>query len=450
MRRMHVGLVSILMSCTFLLSGTRRVEARNSLDGSTRKRVLDGVDARIGSTYISETLARAMQADLRARRKRGEYDGISDPAALAESLTAHLRGICHDTHIAVHYRDATLQPMDETPHTPTAAEGEAARRDSEWVNHGFLRVERLKGNVGFLDLDSFSDPVLGGDTAAAAMAFIAHCDAIIVDLRYCPGGHAAMAALISSWFLEADPVHMVDIESRAAGATKQVWSAAWVPGARMTVQPLYILTSRRTHSAAEQFAYVLQVAKRAVIVGETTKGGAHPAGRYRLDDHFAIQIPEANAVSPVTGKNWEGTGVIPDVPCDADRALATAHIQALEKLAEKDGETARGRDRKRALEAIRRDLQPPSSALTLDAATLALLLGRYAMPMGIVEIRLDGARLVAHLQGEAPVTLVPTSADQFESPEVGAQFAFQRDASGSISGLHLIVKGETYEGAKQP
>lgn len=215
-------------------------------------------------------------------------------------------------------------------------------------------------------------------------------------------------------------------------------------------QPLYLLTSKRTHSAAEQFAYTLQAAKRAVVVGEITKGGAHPVGRYRLDDHFGIQVPEAQAVSPVTGTNWEGTGVTPDVPCDADRALVTAEVRALEMLVETDADDARGRSRKRALESARRELSPPPAPVAMDAAALDALVGRYTLPMGILEMRREGAKLVAHLQGESPVTLEPTSTDHFDAPEIGAKFAFQRNASGGVASLHLELNGQTFEGARQP
>ena len=99
----------------------------------------------------------------------------------------------------------------------------------------------------------------------------------------------------------------------------------WVPGRRFgSSKPLYILTSRRTFSAAEAFAYNLQALGRATIVGEVTGGGAHPFEYRRVHPHFAVDLPEGKSVNPITGTNWEGVGVKPDVPVPPDEALSRA------------------------------------------------------------------------------------------------------------------------------
>jgi C-terminal processing protease CtpA/Prc len=94
---------------------------------------------------------------------------------------------------------------------------------------------------------------------------------------------------------------------------------------------VYVLTSRRTFSAAEEFTYNLKNLKRATIVGETTGGGAHPGGPRRINDHFSVGVPSGRAINPISKTNWEGTGVEPDLKTPAERALKTAHLMALEK-----------------------------------------------------------------------------------------------------------------------
>jgi C-terminal processing protease CtpA/Prc len=64
------------------------------------------------------------------------------------------------------------------------------------------------------------------------------------------------------------------------------------------------------------------------VVGATTGGGAHAEAPHRIDDHFFIRIPFARFVNPITKKDWEGTGVEPDVKVSAADALPVA-----EKLA---------------------------------------------------------------------------------------------------------------------
>ncbi len=100
---------------------------------------------------------------------------------------------------------------------------------------------------------------------------------------------------------------------------------------------MLVLTSKRTFSGAEEFAFDLKNQKRATIIGETTGGGAHPVSVHRATDYFMVGVPFAKSLDPVTKTNWEGTGVEPDVKVPAADALATAEKLAMEKLqAKKD------------------------------------------------------------------------------------------------------------------
>jgi C-terminal processing protease CtpA/Prc len=94
---------------------------------------------------------------------------------------------------------------------------------------------------------------------------------------------------------------------------------------------VYVLTSNRTFSGAEEFSYNLKNLKRATIIGETTGGGAHPGGMVRLHEHFGMFIPRGRAINPITKTNWEGTGVKPDVEVPAAQALHVARLAALKK-----------------------------------------------------------------------------------------------------------------------
>jgi C-terminal processing protease CtpA/Prc len=208
------------------------------------------------------------------------------------------------------------------------------------LNYGFERAERLPGNIGYLDLRAFMDAREGGATAAAAMAFLANTNALIVDIRRNGGGGPEMVALVSSYLFD-ERVHLNSLYWREGDRTDQFWTTDWVPGPRFGgSRPVYVLTSGETFSAAEEFAYNLQTRKRATIVGETTGGGAHPGGPARLTEHFRLFIPRGRAINPVTGDNWEGRGVKPDVPVPATDALRTARVLAMrERLSQvKDAE----------------------------------------------------------------------------------------------------------------
>src|SRR6185503_18194194 len=119
---------------------------------------------------------------------------------------------------------------------------------------------------------------------------------------------------------------------REGDRTDQFWTLPHVPGQRMPDTPLYILTSNRTFSGAEEFAYNMKNLKRGTLIGEVTGGGAHPGGRQPVNDVFGIFIPVGRAINPISKTNWEGTGVEPDVVLPAEKALALAHSKAIESL----------------------------------------------------------------------------------------------------------------------
>ena len=177
------------------------------------------------------------------------------------------------------------------------------------------------------------------------MNFLAHCDAVIVDLRQNGGGDPAQIQLISSYFF-AEPVHLNDLYARATDTTENYWTLPYVPGAKAAGADLYILTSARTFSGAEEFSYNMKNLKRATVIGETTGGGAHPTRAMIVQRDFILRVPFARAINPVSKTNWEGTGVTPDIAVPAAEAFDRAYALAVEKLAAKaDRSAAEGRIR---------------------------------------------------------------------------------------------------------
>ena len=193
----------------------------------------------------------------------------------------------------------------------------------ERVNCGFEKVELLAGNVGYLKFNMFADPAVCGPTATAAMNLLGNADALIIDLRENGGGDPKMIAFLCS-YLFAKPTQLSDVWTRKGNVTQQFWTLPYVPGKLLSDKPVYVLTAKRTFSGAEAFAYDLKNLKRATIVGETTGGGAHLVGGHRIDDHFMIGVPFAQAINPISKANWEGVGVEPDVKVPAADALSTA------------------------------------------------------------------------------------------------------------------------------
>jgi chorismate mutase len=307
----------------------------STVDAATRSQVIDALLKQLNDNYVFPETARKIEQAIRARAAEHEYDTVTSAKSFARLLTDHLQAVSHDKHLRVFFSAATLPPESKRTE-PTPEERTKMRDFFSTMNFGFEKVERLDGNVGYLDLRAFAPPDMAGDTAAAAMNFLANSDALILDLRHNGGGDPAMVALVCSYLFPASSVvHLNDIYRRPDNSTHQWWTLSYVPGTRFADKPVYVLTSKRTFSAAEECTYNLKNLKRALIVGETTGGGAHPGGTRRIGDHFEVFVPSGRAISPITKTNWEGTGVAPDVAVPADLALKTAHLAALDKVAER-------------------------------------------------------------------------------------------------------------------
>jgi retinol-binding protein 3 len=303
-----------------------------NLDAALRKQVIDGIGADLTEFYIDAPLAAQMKDALQAHEKAGAYDTMNDGDAFARQLTTDLQAVSHDKHLRVDFNPFKTPPRGK----PTPEDEARFHEQMEHDNCAFRKVEILPNNIGYIKFDGFMDASFCGPTVLAAMDFVAHTDAVIFDLRENGGGQPAMVTLIASYLFD-QPTHLIDIYNRKEDSTQQNWTLSYLPGPRLTKQPVFVLTAARTFSGAEEFAFDLKNQKRATIVGETTGGGAHPVAPHTVADYFVIGVPFAKSLDPVTKTNWEGTGVVPDVKVPAADALDTAEKLALEKIqAKKD------------------------------------------------------------------------------------------------------------------
>ena len=299
------------------------------VDAATRKRVVDGVIEKLNENYVFPETARKMEAALRKVEKRGEFKAVTDGDQFARLLTTQLQQVSGDRHLRVIFSPVELPqfPTTSAPPPPTEEGRRALLRD----NCGFEKVERLAGNVGYVKFNQFGDPEICKEIAVAAMTFISNADAVIFDMRENGGGRPDMVAFLTS-YLFAERTHLNDFWNRKTGETQESWTSEDVPGKKITTQPVFVLTAKRTFSGAEEFSYNLKHLKRATIVGEFTGGGAHPLRGHRIDERFSIGVPDSRPINAVTKTNWEGTGVEPDVQVAAADALATAQKLAVEKV----------------------------------------------------------------------------------------------------------------------
>jgi len=292
--------------------------------GMTNTEIIEAALARLTAEYIDEDKAIQASGFVKDRLAAGAYEALLGKA-LCESLTADLQQVTNDKHLRLLWSDEP-QELDGEEEEDEDFFAELARSE----NQGIRRVERLKGDVGYIDTTLVAEPAEAAVMISAAMTLIANTKALILDLRDNRGGSTYGVAFWCSYlFPEGESVHLTDIYRRTTGETQQFWTLPYVPGARYLDRPVYVLTGPVTFSGAEDLAYNLKVRGRAVLVGETTRGGAHPTGYYPLTEHISVTVPYAKSINPVTGGDWEGVGIAPDMAVPVDEAFDVAYQLAL-------------------------------------------------------------------------------------------------------------------------
>lgn len=397
--------------------------------------VVEQVATLIENNYFDPTRAAEIAGDLRTRAQSGEFDSLGDPRDLATAVTARLQP--RDHHFRLTWSPAG-RPTSDRPDSADPGPAQSLETLERRNAYGFRRVEMLPGALGYIDLRTFADfsfakPDEPARLAAdAALALVTSADAVIIDLRNNAGGSPNMVGYLVSAFTTPDANIYNTFQQRDATESERPKQSYSKP--RLDV-PLYILISGRTASAAESTAYTLQAAKRAVIVGEVSAGAANPGGELPVGDGFNVFISTSTAINPVTGTNWEGVGVKPDVPINPDEALERAEILALEAVLAREPNGASAVETRWILEALRAETTPAPS----NGAPLAQYVGTYTGGASIV-VRNGTLGL---LRDRRPLwALVRIRGDVFAvRDEPFRRVQFERDAARKVTRFELVRAG---------
>jgi len=323
---MQIALLSILLMQT----ATAKVDEPTKAE---RLQAMTELSRQIEAEYVEIDLAKTIAKAIRDWSKTKEFDEITTGTEFATKVNELLKSKVTDAHFRFRYASNGI-PKRDRPGEPSADEMKRYRESVRFRNANFEKVERLPGNIGYIKFDGFAEPGDMAQPLEGAMRFLANVDAFIVDIRSNGGGDPSGVQLFCSYFFDEKPVHLNNIYFRNGDKLEknEFWTLKEVKGPRFPSAPLYVLTSKRTGSGAEECAYNFQQLKRGTIIGEPTWGGANPGGMVRLSDHFACFIPSGKAENPHSKKNWEATGVTPDVAVSPADGLKTAQIMALKSL----------------------------------------------------------------------------------------------------------------------
>lgn len=302
-----------------------------ALTASDRSSIVQTLTAKMNANYIEPAVAERVGSAIARKNVEGGYASAASAQAFSDALATDLRAFSGDLHFGSKVDDSFRDFSNADAAAPNRAEMDEARDETERGGFGIQKIERLPGNIGYIELRGFGYTEFVGPAYTAAMSLMAGTDALILDLRRNGGGSpVSVAYLMSHFFPPGDQRHLIDIYNRPSDTTRQIWTVPTV--AQRYDKPVYVLTSARTFSGGEDCAYDFQAQKRGTLVGETTGGGSNPVRWYSVGHGIVVAIPTSRTTNFVTKTNWEHVGVKPDIAVPAALALQTAHVAILRKL----------------------------------------------------------------------------------------------------------------------
>jgi Peptidase family S41/N-terminal domain of Peptidase_S41 in eukaryotic IRBP len=320
--------LTLAAAATLAVAQAPAAPAAPALSPQQRTEVLQALSTKLRANYVFPDVAAGIVAALPARAQA--YASAVSATELVDMLSKDLRNLGNDKHFRVFY-DPRFHEDDSANSIPTAQHMERQRAEAASLGFGIEKLQRLPGNVALLELRGFGPPELVGAAYAAAVTLLDGSDALILDLRRNGGGSPDSVALwMSHFFPQGDQRHLNDIYTRSTDKTQQYWTLPSVTP--RYAKPVYVLTSARTFSGGEECAYDFQTQKRAVLVGQTTGGGANAGDRFSLGHGIVVNIPTARAINPITHTNWEHVGVKPDIEAPAAQAQQVAYVAILRML----------------------------------------------------------------------------------------------------------------------
>jgi len=310
----------------------------NLLDNNGIEEIIKELSKKIENYYVFPETAKKISKFLLDKLEKGLYYGITDPVHFERVLSNDMVEISNDKHFYLEYDPSMAQSQlkkmkkADNDFEDDFIEFKSNLYYEQYRNYHIIKAERLPGNIGYIKLNDFPPAEFAGEVIIGAFKLLTNSNAFIFDIRNNGGGYPSLVALIISHLIEPSSKLLTSIYERKSNRHFQNWTAPYIPGKRFPNIPVYVLTSRRTASAAEEFTYVLKMMGRATIVGENTRGAANPVDIFPILDKFVIWLPIGTPTNPISKDNWEGKGVSPDYEIPQEKALEKAHMLAFDKI----------------------------------------------------------------------------------------------------------------------
>jgi hypothetical protein len=402
--------------------------------------LINSISDSLDKHYIFPDKAENISTYLHKQLKSNAYTKlINDPQKLEQQIAKDIRIVYSDPHLRIQF-DPGFNA--QVAYHPTTEELQLVKKYWKDNNYSFKKLEVLPGNIGYLSFNQFVDDIKAArPTIKAALSFLANTDVIILDLRENMGGDPNMVSQVESYFF-TQKTEMNSLINRSNKDTIFMYADPFKSDSLNLSMPVYILTSQHTFSGAEDFCYGMKVAKRALIVGETTGGGAHPQMPFSVNQGYVMYIPFARSLNPITHTDWEGTGVIPDVKISANKAL----IKAQELIFRDNLTRTNDPKKKNKYLYLINSLLENEVKEKLPQSTLSGYVGVY----GGLAVYLNKDKLYCRNDNNGGgITELKQLTNNLFQLDKDAQIEFKKNSQGMVFGISILVNdGSVFEEKK--
>jgi hypothetical protein len=375
------------------------------LQAIDKKMLIDSLCKRLSIFYVSAEKATEITKTLQNNLQNGLYDKLSNPVLFAEKVNEEMRKISKDKHLNLAFDPVGIATQVQSTQNNALENLRKYESQIRRQSYGLKEIKMLEGNIGYFRIDEFVSPAYSAENTITALNFLATSNAIILDMRYSKGGDVALIQVIISQLYKKDTtIHLNNFYHRASNTSSSLFTIANLKGTKMPNIPVYVLISKNTFSAAEALAYNLQSLHRATIVGEVSAGGANAGNTEILTNLFSLFLPTEKTINPITGTNWEGVGVIPDVKIEAEKAVEKAQILAAEKIVN----LANGKE-KTAYQWTLEVLQAKEKMFKVNSEKLQSYIGVY----GVRTLSVEKNKLYYQRAGKPKIELLPVDETTF-------------------------------------
>ena len=445
-RNSGIGLIVAGLALSPVMAAAQPPAAPVAVAPADGRAVVAELRRLLAAKYVLPEVRPKLDSALAKGLAEGRYD-VSDPAVLLDRVNADLAAVAHDKHLSLEYsprQSAELAAAIAADPPGQADEDDQPSpeqiRQAQRRNHGFTEMKVLPGNVRYVNMQGF---VWVGPKSAEAydnvMRFLKEGDAIIIDLRQNGGGSPESVQYLVSHFMEPDRPLMTF--HMAGDKIDRTSTLASLPAGRMVGKPLYVLTSGRTASAAEEFSGHIAGYRLGELIGATTAGAGFRNQFFPLPGGYLASVSVGRAVLASTGKDWEGVGIPPATATDPEKALLVGQVHALRRLA-----SAASPREKANYEATAALL-----AAQVDPVATALPLAAYAGSFGERKVWVEDGRLAFQRAGGPKLALVPIGPNLFAFENDAMTRVEYKVAGAAATGFALLrPDGSKVEAARTP